>query len=142
MSASELMKVPESAELARQLPSDVLYQLEAAGQLATEILDERVIQWTGESWSQRKIADELGCSQPAVSKRQRRLGIEPAQPHKAPAISDNRVITSDDEPEIVDAEPVSDDPGPSTLGPDPGPRVKCPACGHMVKPDDIHTWRE
>lgn len=44
-------------------------------------------------------------------------------------------IAADDEPEVVDAVVVDDSPEPSI--PDPGPRVKCPSCGHMVKPSDI-----
>lgn len=45
-----------------------------------------------------------------------------------------------DDAEEVDAEVVEDDP--PDLPADPGPRVKCPTCGHMVKPDDIGTWRD
>jgi hypothetical protein len=144
-----LVTIPESTDLARELPSNVLYQLEAAGQLATEILDERVIQWTREGWSQQKIADELGCDQRTVGRRQERLGVTPVssrgRPRKElgdmPNSEDAAPVAEPQDEEVVSGEVVND-PGPSTLSPDPGPRVKCPACGHMVKPDDIHTWRE
>jgi hypothetical protein len=55
----------------------------------------------------------------------------PARPESAPDY--------DDAEEVVDAEIVEE---PSESSPDPGPRVKCPTCGHMVKPDDIGAWRE
>lgn len=55
----------------------------------------------------------------------------PARPESAPDY---------DDAEEVDAEVVDDEP--SNLPADPGPRVKCPTCGHMVKPDDIGAWND
>jgi hypothetical protein len=68
--------MPATPEIARMLPSRTLYRLEVAGEIARDVLDERVIAWTGDGWSQRKIAEEVGCTQSAVSKRQARLGIK------------------------------------------------------------------
>jgi hypothetical protein len=83
--------------------------LEQAGEVAREILDGRILEWTGRGWTQQQIADEIGCSQRGVSKRQARLGIAPSQPH-APRGSKNRVLTSSNgsDPEVVDAEVVPD----------------------------------
>jgi hypothetical protein len=88
---STAIAIPESREIAQELPSNVLYQLEEAGQIATEILDERVTAWKHEGSTQKWIAGEFGCSQQAVSKRQKRLGIKPSQP-QAPR-SNNPVVT-------------------------------------------------
>lgn len=71
------LAVPESRDIARSLPSDALYKLELAGQIASEILDERVIAWTEEGRTQEWIAGETGMGQSTVSDRQRRLGVEP-----------------------------------------------------------------
>jgi hypothetical protein len=75
MSSAELV-VPQDMELARAMPSAHLYMLERAGEIAREILDERVAEWTAEGWTQRKIADELGCDHSSVSRRQARLGVK------------------------------------------------------------------
>jgi hypothetical protein len=36
------------------LSSDHLYALEQAGEIARDVLDERIIAWTEEGWSQRR----------------------------------------------------------------------------------------
>jgi hypothetical protein len=75
--SSEPPAIPQDPDVLAALPSRELYRLEAIGQLATEILDQRVVEWTERGWTQRLIAAELGCSQPAVSKRQARLWVRP-----------------------------------------------------------------
>jgi hypothetical protein len=57
-----------SSELAHNLPSLFLYRLEQAGQVATEVLDERITAWVKEDKTQQWMATEMGCSQQAVSK--------------------------------------------------------------------------
>ncbi len=88
----KLPALPESKELARELPSDVLYKLERVGEISRQILDERIVVWAGEGWPQHRIAKEIGCSQQAVGQRMARLGIEPAQPHRPR--SNKQVVTS------------------------------------------------
>jgi len=80
MSTSTELIVPDSRDLILSLDSPTLYKLEEAGQIARDILDERVVGWTSEGWSQRQIAEEIGCTQAAISKRQARLGIDAAGP--------------------------------------------------------------
>ena len=43
--------------------------------MSSEILDERIIDRTERGWSQRQIAEELGCSHEAVRGRLARLGL-------------------------------------------------------------------
>ncbi len=124
---SAALVVPDSADIARTLPSDALYRLEAAGQIATEILDERVIAWTEEGKTQAWIAGELGCKQPAVSKRQTRLGVTARSSRGRPRGSNNSGgIIPDPESQdhadagAVDAEVVEPD---EVLPPDPDPPV-------------------
>jgi hypothetical protein len=102
MTGAELM-VPQDAELARSLPSAQLYLLERAGDLAREVLDERVIQWTADGWTQRRIADELGCDHSSVSRRQSRLGVKSSDPRggirlvqAAPKSGDGAVVVEDE----------------------------------------------
>jgi hypothetical protein len=99
--------VPESRDVARDMPSQTLYALEIAGQIATELLDERVVAWTEEGKTQTWIASELGCVQSVVSDRQRRLGVEPrsnrGRPRKEISATDNS------NGEVVDAEVVEPD---------------------------------
>jgi hypothetical protein len=71
MTTTDLV-IPDRAELA-QLSNAELYKLEVLGDISKEILDDRVIQWTEEGWTQRQIAVELGCSHVAVGSRVRRL---------------------------------------------------------------------
>jgi hypothetical protein len=93
--------VPTSRQAVLALDSPTLYLLEQAGEIAREILDGRIIEWTEQGWSQRKIAGEVGCSQSSVSRRQARLGVQPSQPHTS-VESDAGCITSNGE--VVDAE--------------------------------------
>lgn len=102
--------IPEGHDVVRSLPSETLYRLELAGQIATEILDERVIDWTNDGWSQNQIAEELGCKQPAVSKRQKRLGIESLNTWKQKSGGgDNRGIPQTGDNGYDDAEEVDPD---------------------------------
>ena len=79
--------IPATQASARDLPSDVLYALERAGEISRAILDERVTDWATAGWTQRRMADELGCSQQAVSERVRRLGIaKPRRPRNNKAL--------------------------------------------------------
>jgi hypothetical protein len=75
-----LALLPESKEIARKIPSPLLFQLEQAGEIATEILDERVTAWAEEGWTQRRMADEIGCSPSSVSDRLKRLGVKTKDP--------------------------------------------------------------
>lgn len=104
--------VPDDVDLVRQMPSSVLYQLEEAGRIATEVLDARVVDWTERGWTQRQIAEELGCDRSTVGYRQRRLGVEPTSNRGRPKVELGSVPNSPDEPEIVDAEVVEDAPSP------------------------------
>jgi len=70
------LTVPESREIAQKLTSRDLFRLEAIGAIATEILDERVTEWAEQGWSQQAMANELGCSAPAINKRLKRLGVK------------------------------------------------------------------
>jgi len=97
MSTSTELIVPDSRDLILSLDSPTLYKLEEAGQIARDILDERVVGWTSEGWSQRQIAEEIGCTQAAVSKRQARLGVEAAGPQAG-----KTARKRDDNPVIID----------------------------------------
>jgi hypothetical protein len=68
-----LPAVPQQVEDARALPSAALYLLERAGELAREVLDERITEWTQAGWTQRQIAEEIGCDHTARSADARRV---------------------------------------------------------------------
>jgi hypothetical protein len=85
MSSIELA-APQNVELLRSLPSAQLYLFERAGDLAREVLDERVIEWTRDGWTQRRIAEELGCDHSSVSRRQARLGVKSSDPRGGPTL--------------------------------------------------------
>jgi DNA-binding Lrp family transcriptional regulator len=74
MATTDLV-IPDRTELA-QLSSAELYKLEVLGDISKEILDERVSEWAAARWTQRQIAEELGCSHVAVGNRVRRLRAE------------------------------------------------------------------
>ena len=87
-------------------------------------------------WTQARIGEALGVSQPRVSQRMKDLGIEPKQPHK-PVIS--RLITSDGS-EVLDGEIVDELPSvrtnPVTVG-----GVKFPStAGGIAVPRDISVY--
>lgn len=116
--------IPTTRALAHDLPSDVLYAFERAGEISREILDERVTAWAEAGLTQQWMADEMGCSQPAVSKRMKRLGLAPAHPEKQRL--HNRVMQGSNGGgtapeirtfEIADVEIF-----------DPGTEAICPAC--------------
>jgi hypothetical protein len=95
--------VQQGSDVVRTLDSPTLYQLEQAGQVAREVLDERIVEWTQAGWSQRQIAEEMGCSHQAVSKRQARLGIESRNEWRqaSPGGGGNRVATPQEPEEEV-----------------------------------------
>jgi hypothetical protein len=74
------LTIPDSTDVARELPSDILYKLELAGEIAREVLDERIVEWTEAGKSQRWIATELDCDQRTVGRRQERLGVKSKAP--------------------------------------------------------------
>lgn len=89
--------VPESKDVVRSLPSETLYKLEVAGEIATEVLDERVIEWIKEGQSQEYVSDEIGCTQQAVSKRIIRIEEEQGIVlPRDPRGSYNRVVKDDE----------------------------------------------
>lgn len=119
-----------------------------AGQIAWEVADERLRRWVEvEEKTQTEIAQLIGRGQKTVSERCERLGIKPASNRGRPRIS-GATNSEPDDAEVVDAEVVEESSDyvapsePSYGTPDPGPRVKCPTCGHMVVPTDIQTWKE
>jgi transcriptional regulator with XRE-family HTH domain len=110
MTGRELV-VSTSREAVLALDSSMLYVLERAGEVAREILDARIVDWTEQGWTQRQIAGEIGCSQSAISQRQARLGVKPSQPHTRRG-SNKPLITPENgsdptataDVEVVDAE--------------------------------------
>jgi hypothetical protein len=89
--------VPTGRQAVRALDSPTLYLLEQAGEIAREILDGRIIEWTAQDWTTRKIAAEVGCSQQAIVKRQARLGVKSSDP-RGGARFDNRVVKTETAP--------------------------------------------
>ena len=77
MSAELTVWQPPSAEAIRAMASPEVYALERLGEALVEgaraELDGRIAEWTQAGWSQRQIADEIGCDQSTVSRRQARL---------------------------------------------------------------------
>ena len=100
---SELV-VPASRDAVLALDSATLYVLERAGEVAREILDGRIVAWTGEGRTQRQIADEIGCSQQAISQRQARLGVRPSQPNAPHKVQAACTSENGSDAEVVDAE--------------------------------------
>lgn len=162
---SALVSVPTRTELESLSPADLWTLEERASEVqevCRELNDERLRRWVEvEGKTQRKIAAMVGRSPSNIARRASRLGLV-AKDNRG----GNRVLLTceqnepepPDDAEEVDAEIVEDVPGerpparPAAGGPayadpdlrqgasDPGPRVKCPTCGHMVKPDDIGAW--
>jgi hypothetical protein len=61
-----------------------------------------------EVWSQRRIAEEIGCDQSTVSRRQQRLGVESPSPRGRPRNYASRINPDSDTVEVVDAEVVEE----------------------------------
>lgn len=101
MTATALV-VPTTRDAMLALTPRDVYMLEQAGQVAREIVDNWIVEWTEGGWSQAEIAQELGCSQQAVSKRQSRIGIEPSQPNRPHKVQPS--CTSPTDTEIVEGE--------------------------------------
>lgn len=111
------LALPENRYLVRQLPPHQLYALEQLGEIATEAVDDLVIGWAEEGKTQQWMADQLACSQQAVSKRMVRLGIKTEAATRGEGQgSYNRVVTteSDEVEEIEGAEvEIIDNDGPA-----------------------------
>jgi len=109
-----------SREAVETLDSPTLYVLEQGGGVAREHLDRRVVEWTEQGWSQRKIAKEIDCTDAAVRQRQQRLGIKPTSKRggrRDGAFEKATFSNSSSDPEpIVDAEVVSDETVPVDAG--------------------------
>jgi hypothetical protein len=166
--SSALVSIPTRTELEALGPADLWMLEERAGEVqdaAREINDGRLRHWIEvEGKTQTEVAQMVGRSTTRISERCARLGIEPPK-GKGTAGGRPRKVSgtgnfAPDDAEEVDAEIVEDVSGerppsrPAASGlayaepdlqqgaSDPGPRVKCPTCGHMVVPSDIHTWKE
>lgn len=146
-------RIPSGREAIRGLESRMLYTLEQAGQIAREVLDERIVGWTEQGWTQRQISEEIGCSRQAIGKRQARLGVQSEDPRRDNSLSNPVAQTEPNEDdEIIDAEIVADDESNNPSAPDRANgqahqaddvgSVRCPTCGHMVRADAIRVWNE
>lgn len=100
MTPEVLPAIPDTREVARDLPSSFLYALERAGEISREILDERVREWVAEGWTQRRMAAELGCAQSAIARRCKRLGLhtEAARRGEGRGRSESRRLTTSEDP--------------------------------------------
>jgi predicted XRE-type DNA-binding protein len=144
---SALPDVPSRHDLEALSPADLWTLEERASEIqdaCRELNDERLRHWIEvEGKTQAEIAKLVGRSQQRISQRCDRLGIAPASKRGRSRIttpSNSTPTPSTDGPntgfeEVIDAEVVDEEPAP-----DPGPRVKCPTCGHMVKPNDLGAW--
>lgn len=149
---SALPDVPSRHDLEALSPADLWTLEERASEIqdaCRELNDERLRHWVEvEGKTQAEIGKLVGRSQSQIQRRCARLGLEASSSRGRPRITPTGNSDSDDA-EVVDAEVVEEDyddvpqsrppsqPSPS----DPGPRVKCPTCGHMVKPDDLGAWK-
>jgi hypothetical protein len=134
MHTENLFKVLDGADLMRVLPSDQLYQLEQAGEIAREILDERIAGWVEDGWTQQRIADEIGITQRGIGKRLERLGLRTQSNRGRPKKLEQSSNSPDPDPsdlgEEVDAEVVEDDaPHPRRGGTKIVAGVKFPSDG-------------
>lgn len=136
--------IPPSRELEALSPND-RWDLEDMLGGAQETLrafnDDELRRWVEvEGKTQREIAELVDRSRQRIAQRASRLGLVPrdnrgGQRLPSPRQNGGEAVTDDGSSEEVDGEVVDDVP------PDPGPRVQCPTCRHMVKPGDIEAWR-
>lgn len=86
-----------------------------------------------------ELAEPREVSEPEVGVD----GGEPSEDATALSPEPNASGSPDKPPAIEDPEPVQGEVVEPTPTPDdPGPRVQCPTCGHMVKPNDLGVWNE
>jgi hypothetical protein len=154
--SSALAEVPSRQELEALSPGDLWTLEERAVEitdLCRELNDQRLRDWIADGKTQTEIAQIVGRS--TSSRRCIRLGLESASKRGRPRLSPGGISGTGNSSadEVIDAEVVEDDPRPrpasqpasSASEPqapaDPGPRVQCPTCGHMVKPNDIGAWQ-
>lgn len=135
------LTVPTARELEALSPTD-RWNLEevlgAAQETLREFNDDELRRWVEvEGKTQREIAEMVGRSPGRIAQRASRLGLVPHDNRGGSRLLSPKQNPPDDDD---DAEVVEGEVSEAVL--DPGPRVKCPTCGHMVKPDDIGTWRE
>lgn len=111
---------PSDLDLIRTLPSDQLYALEKAGEIARDVLDHRIRFWCADGWTQQAIASEIGIAQQNISKRLARLGLTTLSNRGRPTNYTLGVIRSDEPPaddiEVVDGEVVEPEHTPATSG--------------------------
>lgn len=158
---SALVSVPTRSELEALGPGDRWTLEERLGDvqiLLREFNDNELRQWVEvDGKTQGEVAKLVGRSQSRIQERCAALGLVSKSNRGRPRITG----TGNSDEEVIDAEVVEDDPQPrptprpAAAGPahaptasepspppaDPGPRVQCPTCGHMVKPDDIGAWQ-
>lgn len=132
--------VPTTRELEVLSPAD-RWDLEDALDNAQDILrpfnDDELRRWVEvEGKSYAEVGRIVKRSRQRIAQRASRLGLQSPDPRGGERESDNPPLSN---PEPPDSELVE---GDVVAEPDPGPRVRCPGCGHMVKPDDIRVWRE
>lgn len=149
--SSALVSVPTQQELENLSPADLWTLEERATEVqeaCREINDDRLRHWIEvEGKTQSEVARLIGRDQATVSRRCAACGIKSLSNRGRPIMQTHNSVGADDAEE-VDAELVEDDEEYATSSqpfhgaPDPGPRVKCPTCGHMVVPTDIQTWKE
>lgn len=72
MNTTDLI-VPSSTDVIRELDSPTVYALEQAGGVAREVLDDRIVRWTEDRWTQQQIADEIGLDPGNLSRRMQRM---------------------------------------------------------------------
>jgi hypothetical protein len=126
-----------SPDLVRGVPPRVLYQLEQAGKLAADVLDEWVREWTREGKTQEWIAGELGCTRQAISKRQARLGVQSDDPRRLNSLSNpvaQTPVSGDSESELPpDVEGSASDVSAST-SPEPAAAICSRLKGRQKQP--------
>lgn len=105
MTGMELV-IPQTKEMAFGLPSQTLYFLEEAGEIARDVLDGRIAEWAEAGWTQRQMAEEIGCSQQTISKRLNRLGLKTTDPRsgKAGRKANTPPAYSSTDPDVIEAE--------------------------------------
>lgn len=89
---------------------DLEDQLDDAKELVSAYIDEQIKFLIGEGWTQQAIAVECSRSQPTISKRLKRLELEPAFKTGRPRlIPGNKPEPEPEDAEVVTGEPVTID---------------------------------
>lgn len=135
------LAIPSTQELEALGPADrwiLEDRLDEAQGVLRDFNDAELRRWVEEEGkTQTEIARLVGRSQSRIGERCQRLGLISASNRGRPRRITGAGNSEPDlgEPEELDGE-IVEEPY------DPGPRVKCPTCGYMVKPTDIETWKE